>query len=122
MSFCIECLNFVRRKGNNNQRCMKNNPMKLCSLDAKVESLFRKCSDCMLDKERFFARDVTQECQFEVTYHGLLEKQIVATVDSEEKAQKMCLQHNTTVPDHYFDAGIGRMSYKDRVNLNETSN
>lgn len=115
MSFCIECLNFVRSRGRDKARCMKDNPMKLYSIDSKVESLFRKCSDYMLDKAHFFARDVTAELRsgkFEVIYHGLLDKMVVATVDSEQIAQKMCLEHNTTVPDHYFNAGIGHMSYR----------
>jgi len=65
MSYCIECIFFVRRGGNTNQKCEKNNPIRLNCFDAKCESLFRNCSDYMLDKERFFARDNDKECKEE---------------------------------------------------------
>jgi len=57
MSYCIECLNF--RRGH--QECIKNDPMKKHPMDARCESLFRKCSDYVLDREHFFARDVANE-------------------------------------------------------------
>lgn len=110
MSFCIECLNFKRRS----RECMKNNPMKKHIIDARCESLFRKCSDYILDREHFFVRDdvLTESSEvFVVTYHGLLDKIHIAEVNSEKKAQEMCLQHNRTVPKHWFECGISHMSY-----------
>lgn len=70
-------------------------------------------SDYVLDKDRFFVRDASTEGleSFIVTYHGLLDKIKIAEVNSEKKAQEMCLQHNKSVPEHWFNAGLGHMSY-----------
>lgn len=53
MSYCITCTEFIRRK----QGCKKNNPIIISPIIADCESLFKDCSDYILDKEHFFVRD-----------------------------------------------------------------
>ncbi len=56
---------------------------------------------------------------FVVTYHGLFDKMKIAEVESEKIAQDMCLRHNRTVPDHWFECGLGHMSYVKRLSEEE---
>jgi hypothetical protein len=114
MSDCFTCINFIRRKGKRkgkqNQKCLQNNPIKLSHIDTQCISLFEKCTDYILDTENWKC-PINLNDEFVVTYHGLIEKIEIATVHSEEIAQKMCSDHNMTVPRHLFDCGIGHMSY-----------
>ncbi len=44
--------------------------------------------------------------KFEVIYHGLFDRMKISEVDSEKVAQDICLQHNKSVPDHWFSVGL----------------
>lgn len=117
MSDCITCVNFIRKKGNEHQKCMMNNIIKLSTIDELCTSLFTTCSDYVIDNEYWIKQPDNSGDAFIVTYHGLFDKMEIARVHSEEIAQKMCSDHNITVPRHWFGCGLGHMSYIKKNNI-----